>query len=102
MQCDSCKYKPFEFSESVKLRIQEPALRDFAGALLNKRGIKKGIFITTSTFSDGAREYVKTIDHKIVLIDGHELANLMIKYNIGVSPYAIYEIKKIDNDYFEE
>jgi restriction system protein len=82
--------------------IQEPALRDFAGALLNKRGIKKGIFITTSTFSEGAREYVKTIDHKIVLIDGHQLANLMIKYNIGVSTSATYEIKNIDNDYFEE
>ena len=79
--------------------IHRPEIQKFAGAL---QGVKarKGIFITTSSFSDGAKEYVATIDSKIVLIDGTELAQLMIDYGIGVTPHQTYKIKKLDSDYF--
>jgi restriction system protein len=76
-------------------------IRDFAGALLSKKA-RKGIFITTSTFPDSAFEFVRSIEHKIVLIDGQELANLMIEHNVGVTINNVYEVKKIDGDYFEE
>jgi len=58
--------------------------------------------ITTSSFSSDAREYVSKIDNKIVLVDGDELADLMIDHNLGVSPIANYEVKKLDTDYFTE
>ena len=80
--------------------IHRPEIQKFAGALQGVRA-RKGIFITTSSFSDGAREYVATIDSKIVLIDGTELAQLMIDHGIGVTPHQTYEIKRLDSDYFE-
>lgn len=80
--------------------IHRPEIQKFAGALQGVRA-RKGIFITTSSFSDGAREYVATIDSKIVLIDGTELAQLMIDCGIGVTPHQTYEIKRLDSDYFE-
>lgn len=81
--------------------IHRPEIQKFAGALQGVRA-KKGIFITTSHFSDGAREYVSSIDSKIVLIDGTELAQLMIDHGIGVTPHQVYEIKRLDGDYFNE
>ncbi|MFZ1398861.1 MAG: restriction endonuclease, partial [Candidatus Promineifilaceae bacterium] len=63
---------------------------------------RKGIFLTTANFSDGAKQYVSFIDSKIVLIDGNMLAQLMIDYNIGVTPFATYEMKRLDSDYFTE
>lgn len=81
--------------------IHRPEIQKFAGALQGVRA-RKGIFITTSSFSDGAREYVATIDSKIVLIDGTELAQLMIDHGIGVTPHQTYEIKRLDSDYFGE
>ncbi len=81
--------------------VSRPEIQKFAGALQGQRA-RKGIFITTSAFSSEAAEYVKTIDSKIILIDGQTLANLMIDHNVGISPIASYEIKKIDSDYFSE
>lgn len=81
--------------------VGRPEVQKFAGALQGQRA-KKGIMITTSSFSSDAREYVSKIDNKIVLMDGIELANLMIDHNPGVSPMASYEIKKLDTDYFTE
>jgi restriction system protein len=63
---------------------------------------RKGVLLTTSTFSDDAKEYVKHIERKIVLIDGRQLAQLMIDYGIGVETDHTYVIKKLDLDYFEE
>ena len=80
--------------------VGRPEIQKFVGALHGKRA-KKGVFLTTSNFSAEAFDYVKTIDPRIVLIDGNELANLMIEYNVGVSISQTYEIKKIDSDYFE-
>jgi restriction system protein len=81
--------------------IHRPEIQKFAGALQGVRA-RKGIFITTSSFSEGAREYVATIDSKIVLIDGAELAQLMIDHSIGVTTHQTYEIKRLDSDYFEQ
>jgi restriction system protein len=81
--------------------VGRPEIQKFAGALQGQRA-KKGIFITTSTFSKNAIEYVSMIDSKIVLIDGKQLAKLMIENDVGVSRIVSYEIKKIDSDYFME
>jgi len=81
--------------------VTRPEIQKFAGALQGKRA-KKGIFITTSEFSQGCEEYVATIDSKIILIDGQHLAQLMIDFNVGVSTEAIYELKRVDSDYFAE
>lgn len=76
------------------------SIRDFAGSLLSKKA-KKGIFLTTSTFPSSAYDFVESIEHKIVLIDGKELAKLMIEHNVGVGIKETYEVKRIDIDYFE-
>ena len=81
--------------------VGRPELQAFAGALLGKQA-RKGVFITTSSFSSGAKSYVDTITSNIILIDGEQMAELMIDYNVGVSVAATYEIKKIDSDYFVE
>ena len=82
-------------------QVGRPEIQKFAGALQGQRA-RKGIFITTSTFSKNAIEYVSVIDSKIVLIDGKQLAKLMIGNDVGVSRIASYVIKKIDLDYFME
>ena len=64
--------------------------------------LEKGVFITTADYSKGAIDFAKNLDSKIVLIDGEELAELMIDNNIGVSLEATYEIKKIDSDFFSD
>ncbi len=81
--------------------VGSPEIQKFAGALQGQRA-KKGVFITTSSFSQAALDYVSRIDSKIVLIDGEMLAQLMIDYNIAVAPVASYELKRIDSDYFTE
>ena len=82
-------------------QVGRPEIQKFAGALQGQRA-RKGIFITTSTFSKNAIEYVSVIDSKIVIIDGKQLAKLMIGNDVGVSRIASYVIKKIDLDYFME
>ncbi|MFC1798355.1 restriction endonuclease [Thermodesulfobacteriota bacterium] len=81
--------------------VSRPEIQKFAGALQGQRA-KKGIFITTSYFSKEAHEYAERIDTKIILIDGDQLAQLMIDNNVGVTPGKNYEVKKIDSDYFIE
>lgn len=81
--------------------VGRPEIQKFVGALHGQRA-RKGIFITTSTFSQSAIDYVSKIDSKIILIDGEKLADLMIEYNVGVSTISSYEIKKLDLDYFME
>ncbi|MEW6144227.1 MAG: restriction endonuclease [Thermodesulfobacteriota bacterium] len=76
-------------------------IRNFVGSLVGHKA-NKGVFITTSSYSKDALEYVKTINHKVILIDGDMLTQLMIENNIGVSKVQSYDIKKIDTDYFSE
>lgn len=79
--------------------VGRPEIQKFVGALAGQRA-KKGIFITTSSFSKEAKEYTSKIDTKIVLIDGKELADLMIDCNLGVAIQQTYEVKRIDLDFF--
>jgi restriction system protein len=79
--------------------VGRPEIQKFVGALMGKRS-KKGIFITTSSFSKEAVEYVSSIDAKIVLIDGKRLAELMIDYDVGVTIVTTYQLKRVDSDYF--
>jgi restriction system protein len=81
--------------------VSRPEIQKFAGALQGQRA-KKGVFITTSSFTKDAIEYCSRIENKIVLIDGETLAELMIDHNIGTTSGASYVIKKLDNDYFAE
>ena len=77
-------------------------IQAFAGAVDMKHA-KKGVFITTSTFSAGAKACAeKTTSVKVILIDGEQLCKYMIEYNLGVSLRQVYEIKQLDRDYFEE
>jgi len=80
--------------------IGRPEIQKFVGALHGQRA-NKGVFITTSFFAKTSYEYVKTITPKVILIDGQNLAKLMIEYNVGVSIFESYQVKKIDLDYFE-
>lgn len=81
--------------------VGRPEIQKFAGALQGFRA-KKGIFITTAEFTSEARHYAERIDSKIVLLDGSEVAELMIDFGLGVSSVASYEVKRVDSDYFSE
>lgn len=82
--------------------VSGPDVQGFIGALVN-RGAIKGLFITTSRFTDAARLAAKNAHSvKVVLIDGGELTRLMIENGVGVSPECTYKVMQIDNDYFEE
>lgn len=80
--------------------VGRPEIQKFVGALHGQRA-KKGVFITTGTYSSEASNYVRTIDPRIALIDGAQLAQFMIDYNVGVALDRSYEVKKIDSDYFD-
>ena len=80
--------------------VGRPEIQKFAGALQGQRA-SKGIFITTSNYSRDAIEYANLIATKIILVDGDMLTSLMVDHNVAVARTGIYEIKKIDIDYFE-
>jgi restriction system protein len=80
--------------------VGRPEVQKFSGALQGHRAMK-GVFITTSSYSREALEYVNVINAKIILIGGLELAGLLIDHGVGVSTVGMYELKKIDTDYFE-
>ncbi len=81
--------------------VGRPQIQAFVGALHGRS--TKGVFITTSSFSKDAQEYVRNLNGvRVVLIDGDKLADLMIQHNVGVSVKQVYEIKKVDYDYFSE
>ncbi len=81
--------------------VGRPVIQAFAGSLEGQRA-RKGVLITTSDFSKDAREYVRHIEKKIVLIDGPELAKLMMDHGVGVTEVATYTVKRMDLDYFGE
>ena len=80
--------------------VGRPDIQKFVGALQGHRA-KKGVFITTSTYSAEAIDYASRIDTKVVLMNGKELAGLMIDFDLGVATSATYVVKRIDSDYFE-
>lgn len=81
--------------------IGRPLVQAFAGSLEGQRA-RKGVFMTTSTFTRDAQDYVKQIEKRIVLIDGERLAHFMIDHGVGVLDVATYQVKRIDADYFGE
>jgi restriction system protein len=81
--------------------VGRPEVQAFAGSLEGHRA-RKGVFITTSQFSKDAGEYVTRIEKRIVLIDGEQLAQLMMDFGVGVTEVDTYKVKKLDRDYFEE
>jgi len=81
--------------------VGRPDIQAFVGALEMRRA-RKGVFITTSRFSREAIDYISMIEKKVILIDGQQLAELMIKHGLGVSTKETYQVKTIDTDYFND
>lgn len=81
--------------------VGRPEIQKFVGALQGQRA-RKGVFITTSSYTADAIDYASRIDTKVVLIDGKALSALMIDFDVGVSASASYVVKRVDSDYFEE
>jgi restriction system protein len=81
--------------------VGRPEIQKFVGALHGKRA-NKGVFITTSVFTPDAQDYVSQIVPRVVLINGRQLAEHMIDFNLGVATRATYDLKRIDSDYFLE
>ena len=79
--------------------VGRPVVQGFVGALQGARA-SKGIIFTASTFSSDARSYADTVSPRVILIDGERLAELMIDHNVGVTAREIYEVKRVDRDYF--
>ena len=81
--------------------VGRPVVQAFAGSMEGFRA-RKGVLITTSSFSKEAEDYITRIERKIVLVDGQRMAELMISHNVGVTVTRAYEIKRLDSDYFTE
>lgn len=81
-------------------KVREKDIRNFIGAMSGDT--RKGVFITTSTFDDLAIKKAREAHHSIILIDGIKLVELMHHYNVGVQVKITYEVKELDNDFFEE
>jgi restriction system protein len=81
--------------------VGRPEIMRFVGALAGQRA-SKGVFITTSSYSQEAKEYAASSQYKVVLLDGYRLADLMIEHNLGVSVEAVYQVKKLDSDFFSD
>jgi restriction system protein len=88
-------------AKSWEQTVRRPDVQGFIGAL-HGRQASKGVFITTSSFSPGAREYVETVQLRVKLIDGRELAELMIEHDVGVVTRDVYRLKGIDSSFFAE
>ena len=82
-------------------KVGRPALQAFVGSLTGE-GANKGVFVTTSDFSRDARDYLNKVQHRIVLINGQQLAKLMIQHEVGVRARRSYVIKSVDEDYFSD
>jgi restriction system protein len=79
--------------------IGRPQIQAFVGALSSKK-VRKGVFITLSSFTPEAHAYIKEIDYRIVLVDGDQLVQLMIEHDVGVTEYQAFKLKRIDEDFF--
>ena len=81
-------------------KVREKDIRNFIGAMSGDT--KKGVFVTTSSFDSGAIKKAHEAHHSIILIDGLKLVDLMHEYNVGTQIKATYEVKELDNDFFED
>lgn len=81
-------------------KVREKDIRNFIGAMSGDTN--KGVFVTTSQFDKGAEQKAKNAHHKIILINGNKLVDLMHEFNVGVQVKLTYDIKQLDEDFFEE
>jgi restriction system protein len=81
-------------------KVREKDIRNFIGAMSGDT--TNGVFVTTSSFDEGAVDKAKQAHHKIILIDGHRLTDLMFQYGVGVQTITTYDLKKVDEDFFED
>ncbi len=81
--------------------VGRPDVQKFVGALQGQRA-RKGVFITTSSFTREAIEYTQNLESKVILIDGKQFSLYMFDYGLGVSPVAEYKVKRLDGDFFAE
>lgn len=81
--------------------VQRPDIQAFVGALQGAQ-TSRGVFVTTGKFSPGARDFAKNVAMQLRLIDGRELTTLMVRYNVGVQARETFELKQIDEEWFEE
>lgn len=80
-------------------KVREKDIRNFIGAMSGDT--RKGVFITTSTFDEAAIRKAREAHHSIILVDGAKLVNLMLQFNVGIQIKTVYEVKEVDNDFFE-
>jgi len=84
-----------------EIKVSRPAIQQFIGSLTGE-GASKGVFVTTSDFSAEAKGYLARVQQRVVLINGSELARLMIRHGVGVRARTTYVIKTVDEDYFAD
>jgi len=84
---------------AAHVSVGRPEIQAFVGSLVGHRATK-GVFVTTSSFSAPALEYVEHLPQRVILINGEKLANLMIEHNVGVRTSRRIEIKRVDLDFF--
>ena len=90
-----------KFNPEKTAKAGRPDLQRFVGSL-DGLGATKGLFVCLSGFTDEAKDYMRTSSKRIILVDGEELANLIIRHNVGVRVRDVYELKGLDEDYFSE
>jgi restriction system protein len=81
--------------------VNRPEIQAFVGALQGAQA-SRGVFVTTGRFSAGARQFAEAVPMRLVLLDGNELTRAMVRYNVGVSARETFELKQIDEDFFDE
>ena len=81
-------------------KVRETDIRNFIGAMSGDTN--KGVFVTTSEFDNKALEKARSAHHKIICIDGKKLVDLMHQFKVGIQVKTTYEIKQIDEDFFDE
>ena len=94
-------YQPGNVRKTLYVIIGRPDVQAFVGSLVDL-GATKGVFVTTSTFSPQARDFVQRLSQRVILIDGRLLADLMIEHGVGVRVSRAVEFKRIDEDFFTE
>lgn len=81
--------------------VGRPEIQAFVGALQGAQ-TSRGVFITTGRFSPGARQFADSVAMRLVLLDGHELAQLMVRYGVGVAVRETFDLKQVDEEFFEQ
>ncbi|NJM42953.1 MAG: hypothetical protein HC858_01195 [Brachymonas sp.] len=81
--------------------VGRPDIQQFVGALAGRQA-NRGVFITASRFTQDAKDFVKNLNVRVILIDGEQLTSLMIEFGVGVSTWRTFDLKRIDSDFFIE